>query len=56
MTYIKALAIWKQKSGHKGISPKKGTEAYEEVMKIMREHKAWSNAKQIILKLLNNLL
>jgi hypothetical protein len=29
MTYIKALALWKKESGHKGISPKKGTEEYD---------------------------
>jgi hypothetical protein len=40
MTYIKALALWKKQSGHKGISPKKGSKEYDEVMKIMKEHKA----------------
>jgi len=39
MTYIKALAMWKKQSGYKGISPKKGTKEYDEVMKIMKEHK-----------------
>jgi hypothetical protein len=38
MTYIKALALWKKESGHKGISPKKGSKEYDEVMKIFREH------------------
>lgn len=36
MTYIKALAMWKTKSGHKGISPKRGTKEYQEIMEIMK--------------------
>jgi hypothetical protein len=40
MTYIKALAIWKEGSGKKGISPKKGSGEYDEVMKILRERQA----------------
>jgi hypothetical protein len=40
MTYIKALALYRTKSGHKGISPKKGTKEYDEVIKIMKEHKS----------------
>jgi hypothetical protein len=40
MTYIKALAMWKKESGHKGISPKKGSKEYEAVMKIMKGDKA----------------
>lgn len=44
MTYIKALALYRTKSGHKGISPKKGTKEYDEVIKIMKEHKSkWLN-------------
>jgi len=39
MTYIKALGIYRKQTGHKGISPKKGTKEYEEIMKILREHK-----------------
>jgi hypothetical protein len=39
MTYIKALAIFRKNSGHKGISPKKGTKEYDEIMKIMRGSK-----------------
>lgn len=44
MTYIKALALYKSKTGHKGISPKKGTKEYDEIMKIMREHKGASGS------------
>lgn len=44
MTYIKALALYKSKTGHKGISPKKGTKEYDEIMKIMREHKGGSGS------------
>lgn len=40
MTYIKALALYRTKSGHKGISPKKGTKEYDEIIKIMKEHKS----------------
>jgi hypothetical protein len=39
MTYIKALAIFKKETGHKGISPKKGSKEYEEIMKIMKDGK-----------------
>ena len=39
MTYIKALSIWKKENGHKGISPKKGTKEYDQIMKIMKDHK-----------------
>jgi hypothetical protein len=39
MTYIKALSIFRKNSGHKGISPKKGSKEYDEVMKILKEGK-----------------
>ena len=39
MTYIKALSIYKQQTGHKGISPKKGSKEYDEIIKIMKEGK-----------------
>jgi hypothetical protein len=29
MTYLKAFAIYKKETGHKGISPKKGSDEYE---------------------------
>ena len=38
MTYIKALALWKKESGKTGISPKKGSDEYDQVMKIFRDH------------------
>lgn len=36
MTFIKALGIYKQQTGHKGISPKKGSAEYDAIMKIMK--------------------
>lgn len=36
MTFIKALGIYKKESGHKGISPKKGSAEYDAIMKIMK--------------------
>jgi len=35
MTYIKAFNMWKKTTGHKGISPKKNTKEYDEIMAIM---------------------
>ena len=39
MTYLKAFAIYKKETGHKGISPKKGSKEYEEIIKIMKDGK-----------------
>ena len=41
MTYIKAFQIWREKQEPKyvGLSPKKGTPEYDEIMKILRENK-----------------
>ncbi len=39
MTYIKALKMWKEKTGNKGISPKKDSKEYQEIIAIMNEHK-----------------
>lgn len=36
MTFIKALGIYKKESGHKGISPKKGSAEYDAIIKIMK--------------------
>lgn len=39
MTYLKAFSIWKQKTGYSGLSPKKNTDEYNQVMAILNEHK-----------------
>jgi len=39
MTYLKAFAIYKKETGHKGISPKKGSKEYDEIIKIMKAPK-----------------
>lgn len=39
MTYLKAFAIYKKETGHKGISPKKGSKEYEAIIKIMTDGK-----------------
>ena len=43
MTYLKAFALYKKETGHKGISPKKGSDEYEQIMKIMKEGKKERN-------------
>lgn len=40
MTYLKAFAIWREKNNYSGLSPKKNTKEYEEIMQILNEHKA----------------
>ncbi len=32
MTYLKAFAIWREKHDYSGLSPKKGTKEYDEIM------------------------
>ena len=39
MTYLKAFSIYKKETGHKGISPKKGSAEYDEIIKIMKAPK-----------------
>lgn len=39
MTFMKAMSIWRQKTGHKGIAPKKDSPEYHAVMKIMKDGK-----------------
>jgi len=39
MTYLKAFSIYKKETGHKGISPKKGSKEYEAIIKIMTDGK-----------------
>ena len=39
MTYLKAFSIWKQKNNYHGLSPKKDTDEYKQVMAILNEHK-----------------
>ena len=39
MTYLKAFSIYKKETGHKGISPKKGSKEYEAIIKIMKDGK-----------------
>lgn len=39
MTYLKAFKIWREKTGYSGLSPKKNTEQYKEIMSILAEHK-----------------
>lgn len=39
MTYLKAFSIYKKETGHKGISPKKGSKEYEAILKIMKDGK-----------------
>lgn len=39
MTYLKAFKIWKEKTGYRGLSPKKDTDQYKQIMVILNEHK-----------------
>ena len=40
MTYLKAFAIWRGKNNYSGLSPKKSTKEYNEIMEILNEHKS----------------
>ena len=37
MTYLKAFSIWKQKNNYSGLSPKKNSKEYDEIMTILKE-------------------
>jgi hypothetical protein len=39
MTYLKAFAMWREKNNYTGLSPKKDTDQYKEIMAILAEHK-----------------
>jgi hypothetical protein len=37
MTYIKAFALWREKNNYSGLSPKRDSKEYQEIMTILRE-------------------